>query len=525
MKIRRAIVSVAEKMGVADFAASLAKMGVEILSTGRTAHLLEENDVPVRRVEEYTGQPTLLGGRMRTLHPKIHGGILNVRGDPAHESEKTAHGYEDIDLVVVNLYPFDAAVTRPGVRVDDAVRAIDVGGPTLIRAAAMNWRHVAAVVDHGDYARVLEEMHARDGGIGEELRFELAKKVFSHTARYDSMVATWLEEHDRDARQIEEFPQVLRLELTKVMNLRYGENPHQRAALYVRRHADEASAASARQLSGKELSFNNLLDATVGLEIVKEFPEPAAAVVKHTNPCGVAVAKDLARAFHAAFDADPVSDIDAVVGFNRRVDATTARDLARPDANLQVIIAPSFDDEALEVLTNATTWGATVRLLAAGGIGRRDRNEFDIRAITGGFLRQDRDLCQEKTEDLAVVTARAPTESELAGMRFAWSVAKHVKSNAIVIALDGVTRGVGGGQMSRLDAAFCAVRKAGQKARGAIAASDSHFCAPSELEILAAAGVTAVIQPGGAVHDDEVIALADAMNVAVAMTPVRHFCH
>jgi len=525
MKIRRAIVSVSEKMGVADFAKALVSMGVEVLSTGGTAKLLRANGVPVRPIEDFTGFPEMLDGRVKTLHPKVHGGLLNIRDNPEHARQKREHGIEDIDLVAVNLYPFEATVARPGVTLEEAIENIDIGGPTMLRSAAKNWKYVTVVVDCGDYARVIEEMHRLGGATSDELRFELARKVFAHTARYDSMIASWLEEHEARARGEEGAPRVLRLELRKVADLRYGENPHQSAALYLHRHAIEASAAAAKQLAGKELSFNNLLDATAALELVKDLSGPAAAIIKHTNPCGAAEAETLAAAYHAAYEADPVSAFGSVVGLNRRVDAPTAEELAHPDRFVEVVIAPAFDDEAVRILTTKPKWGKNVRLLAAGELAPRDRSEFDFRAITGGFLRQDRDLGLAELDSLKTVTARAPSPEELTGLRFAWVVAKHVKSNAIVIAKGRTTVGVGAGQMSRVDAAFCAARKAGDRAKGAVAASDAFFPFPDGLELLADSGVSAVVQPGGAKNDAAVIAAADRRGMAMVFTGVRHFRH
>jgi len=525
MKIRRAIVSVAEKMGVVDFAHSLAEMGVEIVSAGKTAALLEQSGVPVTSVEDISGFPSLFDGRLKTLRTEIHAGILRDRDDPKHADEKKAHGIKDIDLVVVNLYPFAGTVATPGVSLDEAVDTIDLGGPAMIRSAARNWRHVTVVVDHGDYARVLDQMHENDGGTTDDFRFELACKVFAHTAHYDSMVASWLEDYDRTIHKIEGFPRVLRMELTKAKDLRYGENPHQRAALYVRRHADEASAAAARKLSGLDLSFNNLLDATAALEVVKELDGPAAAVVKHTNPCGVAVGADLAAAYHAAYETDPKGAYGSAVGLNRRVDAATAHEIAQPSRRLEVIIAPAFDDDAVKVFTSKPEWGKGVRLLAAGELGRRDKNEFDIRAITGGFLRQDRDLSLDGLNALKVVTKRTPSESETADLKFAWIVCKHVKSNCMVIAKDTAAVGIDGGQMTQLDAAVVAARKAGARARGACAASDAFFWFPDALKALAEAGVAAVLMAGGTQHEAEIIEAAEELNVAVVLSAVRHFSH
>jgi phosphoribosylaminoimidazolecarboxamide formyltransferase/IMP cyclohydrolase len=529
MKVTRALISVSEKMGVVDFARELAKMGVEILSTGGTARLLKENDVPVRPVDDFTGFPEMLDGRVKTLHPKVHGGILNIRDDEKHARQKAEHGIEDIDLVAVNLYPFESTIAKEGVTLDEAVEQIDIGGPTMIRSAAKNWKYVTVVVDHGDYSRVIEEMHRNGGGTTPELRYDLACKVFAHTARYDSLIAGYLEAqsgHEPPARKEPEgSPDVLRLELAKVGDLRYGENAHQSAAFYVRRGAREASAATAKLISGKALSFNNILDATAALEIVKDLEEPAASVIKHTNPCGAAVGKTLAEAYAAAFEGDPVSAFGSIVGLNRRVDAATAEAIAQPERFVEAVIAPAFDEEAVRILTTKEKWGKNVRLLAAGDLSVRDRAEFDLRAVVGGLLRQDRDHGFPEIEDPTVATRRKPTEDETRDLGFAWIVCKHVKSNAITVAKAGAVVGVGAGQMSRVDAAWCAVRKAGERAKGAVAASDAFFPFPDAMEMLADAGVTAVIQPGGAKNDPAVIEAANKRKLAMLLTGRRHFRH
>jgi len=525
MRISRAIISVSEKMGIVDFARELAGMGVEILSTGGTARLLAHGGVPVRPIDDFTGFPEMLDGRVKTLHPKVHGGILNVRDNEEHARQKAEHGIDDIDLVVVNLYPFEATVAREDVTLDEAVEQIDIGGPTMLRSAAKNWKFVTVVVDHGDYSRVVEEMHANGGGTTPEFRAGLARKVFAHTARYDSAIASWLEARARKDRGEEGAPEIVRFELAKVADLRYGENPHQRAAYYARVGFYEAGVVSAKQLSGKELSFNNLQDATAALEIVKDFDSPAASVMKHANPCGAATGETLAAAYAAAYDGDPLSAFGSVVGLNRRVDAATAGAIAQPERFVELVIAPAFDAEAVEILTTKEKWGRNVRLLAAGELDRRDAAELDFRTLTGGFLRQDRDLGFPELDELKVVTRREPTDEEMRDLRFAWVMCKHVKSNAIVIATGRALVGVGAGQMSRLDAAECACRKAGRRAIGAVAASDAFFPFPDGLKLLADAGVKAVMQPGGAKNDSMVIDTANAREVAMVFTGRRHFRH
>jgi phosphoribosylaminoimidazolecarboxamide formyltransferase/IMP cyclohydrolase len=525
MKIKRAIISVSEKMGVVGFARELAEMGVEIISTGGTAKLLAGSGVPVRPIEDFTGFPEMMDGRLKTLHPKVHGGLLNIRDDAGHAKAKAEHGIEDIDLVAVNLYPFEATVAKEGVSLEEAIEQIDIGGPTMLRSAAKNHRYVTVVVDHGDYSRVIEDMRRNGGGTSLEFRRELARKVFAHTARYDAAIASWLEEHARRQKGEDGAPETLRLELTKVSDLRYGENPHQKAACYVRRGAHEAGVASAKKLAGKELSFNNLQDASAALELAKDFADPAAAIIKHMNPCGAAEASALAEAYRLAYEGDPLSAFGSVVALNRRVDEATADEIASPDRFVEVVIAPAFDEEAVRVLTEKPKWGKSVRLLAVGDFALRDTTEYDFRTITGGFLRQDRDLGFPELDSLKVVTSRAPTDDEMTDLRFAWVVSKHLKSNAIAIAKGRQLVGAGAGQMSRVDAADLATRKAGSRAQGAVAASDAFFPFPDGLEILAKHGVRAVIQPGGAKNDRDVIAAADASDVAMVFTGVRHFRH
>ncbi len=529
MKIARAVISVSEKMGIVDFARQLQEMGVEVLSTGGTARLLGENDVKVRTVDEFTGFPEMLDGRVKTLHPKVHGGILNIRDNAEHQKQKAEHGIEDIDLIVVNLYPFEATVAKEGVTLDEAIEQIDIGGPTMLRSAAKNWKFVTVVVDHGDYSRVIESMLQNDGGTADDLRYELARKVFAHTARYDSMIASWLEEKEKEQKGIGGAADVLRTEFRKLHDLRYGENPHQTGAVYLRHGAREAGAVTARKLSGKEMSFNNYLDATAALEIVKDFDEPAVSVMKHTNPCGAAVGSDLVEVFKAAYAGDPLSAFGSIIGLNRRVDAATAAEIAQPERFVEAVIAPGFEEEAVEILTTKPKWGKNVRLLAAGDLAFRDRNEYDFRSVTGGLVCQGRDQGFPELDELKVATEKAPSDEEMAALKFAWVMCKHVKSNSIVIACAlGKTRalvGTGAGQMSRVDAAVCAIMKAGERAKGGVAASDAFFPFPDAMEKLVDAGVTAVIQPGGAKNDPSVIEAANKRGIAMVLTGRRHFKH
>ena len=518
--VRRALISVSDKDGLAEFARGLREFGVEILSTGGTARLLADHGIPVIEVSQYTGFPEMMDGRLKTLHPKIHGGLLGRRG--TDDAAMAAAGIPPIDLVVVNLYPFEQTVARPGCGLAEAIENIDIGGPTMVRAAAKNHAAVAVVVDPLDYERVLAELRAHAGALGAALRFDLAVAAFEHTARYDGMIANYLGGLDPDGGRAR-FPRTHNLQLVKVEDLRYGENPHQQAAFYREPRVAAGSIAAARQLQGKALSFNNIADADTALECVKSFAEPACVIVKHANPCGVAVDDSITEAYLRAYATDPVSAFGGIIAFNRALDADAARAILERQF-VEVIIAPAVEDEARAALAEKPN----VRVLASGAWEQADSPGLDYRSVSGGMLVQDRDTGMIGAADLKVVTRRAPDARELADLLFAWKVAKFVKSNAIVYCHDGMTIGIGAGQMSRVYSARIAAIKAadaGLEVRGSVLASDAFFPFRDGLDSAAGAGVTAVIQPGGSLRDAEVIAAADEHGIAMVFTGMRHFRH
>jgi phosphoribosylaminoimidazolecarboxamide formyltransferase/IMP cyclohydrolase len=519
--IRRALVSVSDKRGLIEFATVLRDLGIEVVSTGGTAATLRDGGVPAVEVTTVTGFPEILGGRVKSLHPAIHAGILAKRGDPEHERQLREHGLRTIDLVVVNLYPFEATVSRKDVSRQEAIEQIDIGGPTLIRAAAKNFEDVAVVVDPGDYAEVADDLRRQQGRLSRSRRLELAKKAFEHVARYDAAIATYLGRQS-DASRGDTLPNLLDLRMFKVQDLRYGENPHQTAALYRDAEAEGCSLASAKQLQGKELSYNNLLDLDSALALAREFEEPIAAIVKHTNPSGVAAGLTLASAYRRAREADPASAYGGVVGFNRRVDVETARELSA--GFVEAVAAPGFDEPALVLLRDRKA----LRLVVIEPWSAPSASEpvaLELRAIAGGVLAQERDFIDLRPDAIRVVTRRAPTTAEMRALRFGWRVVKHVKSNAIVLADEGGTVGIGAGQMSRVDACRLAVMKAGSAARGAALASDAFFPFRDGIDVAVGAGVTAIIQPGGSIRDPEVIDAADEGRIAMVFTGIRHFRH
>lgn len=507
--VKRALLSVSDKDGIVEFARGLVELGVEIISSGGTARALAEAGLPVRRVEDVTGFPEILDGRVKTLHPAIHAGILARRDVPAHMVKLRELGIAPIDLVAVNLYPFAATIARPGVTLEEAIENIDIGGPTLIRAAAKNHQAVVVVVNPVRYEEVLRELRT-EGGISTETASHLAAEAFAHTAQYDSVIANYL------AGRKDLFPERLPLVFTKLTDLRYGENPHQRAALYAE-PGGRYGITFARKLHGKELSFNNIGDANAAWELVQEFGEPCAVGVKHANPCGVGIGADLTSAWRKAYEGDPVSIFGGIVAFNRPVTPELAQ--ALNEIFLEVLIAPDFSPEALEVLKAKKN-----RILLKAEPGRAP-GAWDIKKVRGGLLVQELDEKDYAPADLKVVTRRAPTEKELADLNFAWKVVKYVKSNAIVLARDGQTVGIGAGQMNRVGAVEIAVRQAGEKARGAVLASDAFFPMPDSVEAAARAGVTAIIQPGGSIRDEDSIRAADAAGIAMVFTGIRHFRH
>lgn len=516
---RRALISVSDKSGIVDFARALVELGYEILSTGGTLDLLQREGISAISVSDVTGFPEILDGRVKTLHPKIHGGILAIRDNAAHQEELTTHGIAPIDLVVVNLYPFKATIAKPDVTFEEAIENIDIGGPSMVRAAAKNHRDVTVVVDAADYDAVLEELRQADK-VSEATRRRLAAKAFRHTAAYDALIADYL-----STQADETEPESLTLTFEKVQSLRYGENPHQKAAFYRLPLAASPSVASARQLHGKELSYNNIQDADAALAIVQEFDEPAVVAVKHTNPCGVGIGPDLYTAWEKAYNADPVSIFGGIVAVNRVVDQRTAS--AMHQLFLEIILAPGFTDEALAILKQKKN----VRLLELGELGPATAEGLRlsagrlVRSVQGGLLVQDADVRRITAAELQVVTERAPSDAEVEQLLFAWKVVKHVKSNAIVLARDFQTIGVGAGQMNRVGAARIAIEQAAEKAKGAVLASDAFFPMPDTVEAAAAAGITAIIQPGGSIRDDDSIQAANRHGIAMVFTGVRHFKH
>jgi phosphoribosylaminoimidazolecarboxamide formyltransferase/IMP cyclohydrolase len=516
--IRRALLSVSNKEGLLDFARALRERGVTILSTGGTATLLRHNGVEVTDVSSVTGFPEIMDGRVKTLHPRIHGGLLGRRGtDDALMAE---HGIEAIDLLAVNLYPFAATIAKPGCSFDDAVGNIDIGGPAMVRAAAKNHERVTVVVDPLDYGTVLAEIDRGGGAVSAETRLRLATKAFAHTAQYDAVVASYLGRAARPSAG--EFPDLLAMQFRKRVDLRYGENPHQQAAFYVAADAQGASVGSASQLQGKELSFNNLADADTAFECARQFTAPACVIVKHANPCGVAVGANIGEAYDRAFRTDPTSAFGGIIAFNQPLDGATARAILERQF-VEVIVAPAADPDAREACARKDN----VRLLVTGGLAQSN-SRFDFRSVNGGLLVQTRDEGMVAASALHVMTRRAPTLAELADLMFAWQVCKFVKSNAIVYVKDGMTVGIGAGQMSRVVSSRIAAMKArdaGLDPQGSVMASDAFFPFRDGLEAAAGHGIVAVIQPGGSKRDTEVIAAADEHGMAMVFTGMRHFRH
>ncbi len=512
MKIERALISVSDKTGLVELAKALSKLGVEIISTGGTMKTIKEAGIPVTYVSEVTGFPEIMDGRVKTLNPYIHGGILAIRDNPEHVEAMRHHKIKGIDLVVVNLYPFRQTVAKAGVTLEEAVENIDIGGPAMIRAAAKNFAHVAVVVNPAKYGLVMAEL-AKNGEISPELRMALACEAYTHTAEYDAYISRYL------AGQLGQglFPEVWQPVYEKAQELRYGENPHQKAAFYREKYYSGPGVAAAKQLHGKELSFNNIVDLEAAYAIANEFTEPAATIIKHTNPCGTGTGDALAAAYAKAYAADPVSAFGGIIGLNRPVDKATAEQIATLFA--EAVIAPGYDEEALAVLTQKKN----VRLLTAtfGHV----EGALDIKRVAGGVLLQEVDAYDAPAAELKVVTKRAPTAAEMKQLEFAWKVVKHVKSNAIVLAAGEVTVGVGAGQMNRVGAANIAFEQAGDKAKGAVLASDAFFPFRDTVDAAAKAGVTAIIQPGGSLRDEESIQAADEQGIAMIFTGVRHFKH
>ena len=518
--IERALVSVSDKTGIVDFARGLHGLGIEILSTGGTAARLRDAGVPVVEVSSHTGFPEMMDGRVKTLHPKIHGGLLARRDTDANAMRE--HGIAGIDLLVVNLYPFERTVAQPDCDLATAIENIDIGGPAMLRAAAKNHTWVTVVVDAGDYPAVLEELRA-GGAVSPATRFRLAARAFEHTARYDGAIASYLGARDGTDAPPAVFPRTLNLQYEKSQEMRYGENPHQRAAFYVERAGAEARVATARQLQGKALSFNNVADTDAALECVKSFEEPACVIVKHANPCGVAVGTHIRDAYDRAFRTDPTSAFGGIIAFNRPLDAETAAAIVERQF-VEVVIAPRVDAAALAPFAAKEN----VRVLECGELPAAPGAALDFKRVAGGLLVQDRDTGAVAAGDMEVVTRRAPAETEMRDLLFAWKVVKFVKSNAIVYCRDGMTIGIGAGQMSRVYSARIAGIKAmdeGLEVRGSVLASDAFFPFRDGIDAAAQAGVSAVIEPGGSMRDAEVIAAADEHGMAMVFTRMRHFRH
>jgi phosphoribosylaminoimidazolecarboxamide formyltransferase/IMP cyclohydrolase len=519
-KVSRALISVSDKTGIVEFAQALSAQGVEILSTGGTHRLLNDNGVAAREVSDYTGFPEMMDGRVKTLHPKVHGGILGRRGTDDQVMEE--HGILGIDMVVVNLYPFAATVADPDCDLPTAIENIDIGGPTMVRSAAKNHKDVAIVVNAGDYSAVLDEMQNQDGQLGYETRYNLMVKAFEHTAGYDGMIANHFGARNTN-NEARDFPNTFNAQYIKKQEMRYGENPHQKAAFYVEEEPAGASIATATQLQGKELSYNNIADTDAALECVKQFDQPTCVIVKHANPCGVAVATDIKTAYDLAFATDPESAFGGIIAFNRELDGKTAQAIIDRQF-VEVIIAPKISDAAKAVVAGK----ANVRLLCSGDFPTTPATDFDFKRVTGGLLVQDRDIQIVTEAELKVVTKLQPTQEQLADLLFAWRVAKFVKSNAIVYAKNQQTVGIGAGQMSRVVSSRIAGIKAndaGLTVPGAVMASDAFFPFRDGLDAAAEAGISAVIQPGGSMRDDEVIAAADEHGIAMVFTGMRHFRH
>jgi phosphoribosylaminoimidazolecarboxamide formyltransferase/IMP cyclohydrolase len=513
VQVKRALISVSDKTGIVEFAKQLTELGVEIISTGGTATLLQKEGVNVIGISEVTGFPEILDGRLKTLDPHIHGGLLAVRDDEKHRQQIAEHNITPIDLVVVNLYPFKATISKPNVPFAEAIENIDIGGPTMLRSAAKNHKYVTVVVDAADYGSVLEEI--REGGsVTDETKRRLAAKVFRHTAAYDALISQYLTEQVG-----EQMPETYTVTYEKVQDLRYGENPHQGAAFYREPLAGQGNVATAKQLHGKELSYNNINDANAALAIVKEFNEPAIVAVKHTNPCGVGIGATILQAYRKAYESDPVSIFGGIIAANRPIDKETA--LLLKEIFLEIIMAPSFTEEALEVLKEKKN----LRLLELGDLAAKEKADWKITSVEGGMLVQEEDVKQITEADLEVVTERRPTREEIQQLLFAWKVVKHVKSNAIVLAKDNMTIGVGAGQMNRVGAARIAIEQAGEKSFRSVLASDAFFPMPDTVEEAAKAGITAIIQPGGSIRDEDSIKAANEHGIAMVFTKVRHFKH
>ena len=534
VKIKTALISVSDKSGVVDFAKKLSKMGVKIISTGGTAKKLSEGGVSVVSIDSVTGFPEMMNGRVKTLHPKIHGALLGLRDKKEHASAMKEHNIEPIDLVCVNLYPFEQTIAKAGCTLEEAIENIDIGGPSMLRSASKNHKYVTVVTQAEQYDKVIEQMEKNDGAVSEKLRSDFARVAFGLTASYDAAISKYL-----NGRAKIEYPERISIAIKKEAELRYGENPHQTGAYYKLASSPETSISSGTLLAGGiGISFNNLLDTNAAFELVKEFDEPAAVVVKHLNPCGCAVDEDICVAYRKAYEGDVVSAFGSIIALNRKVDVELARAIMESFSRYgkalgasgffaEVIIAPTFEQEAVEIIRTLKSWGGRVRLVETGPIDRAkiDVGEFDVRCVIGGLLLQKRDLVGWEPENLTYPTKTKPTESELEDLRIAWLAAKHTKSNTIVLVKGRKVLGVGAGQMNRVESGLIAFKRAGDAAKGCAMASDAFFPFPDNVENAAKAGVATIVQPGGSKKDDEVIATADEHGIAMVFTGKRHFKH
>lgn len=509
---KRALISVFDKTGVVEFAKGLESLGFEIVSTGGTYTALRDAGVEVVGISEITGFPECLDGRVKTLHPMVHAGILAMRGDSMHMEQLSGLGVTPIDIVAVNLYPFEKTILKPDVTLEEAIENIDIGGPTMLRAAAKNWQDVAAVIDPSDYQEILAELSA--GELSRQTKFRLAAKVFAHTAHYDALISGYLRGQTGDM-----FPELYTPTFQREQELRYGENPHQNAMFYRESGVFPSAMSSAEQLHGKELSYNNIADTDAAISVLKEFSEPCLVAVKHANPCGVGVGTDISTAYRRAYEADPVSIFGGILAANREIDAETAENIHR--IFVEIVVAPSYSKEALQILSQKKN----IRLLRLPGISLPNPPGLEYKKVQGGLLVQQQDSALLGSGELKVVTKSAPTAKEMEDLLFAWKVVKHVKSNAIVLAKDGCTTGVGPGQTNRITALELAAKYAGDKAAGSVLASDAFFPFPDCVEAAAKAGITAIIQPGGSVNDEKSIAAADEAGISMVFTGMRHFKH
>lgn len=519
IKIKRALISVSDKTGILDLAKELNNLGVEILSTGGTAKLLRENNISVKEVSEYTGFPEMLDGRVKTLHPKIHAGLLALRKNPKHMDTLKEHNIGLIDMVVVNLYPFEKTTQKPGVTIEEIIENIDIGGPSMLRSAAKNHASVAVICNPASYVTVIEELRRNKGAISEELLRQLGVEVFKHTSCYDYAINAYLNSYfNKDKTEDSFFPKELNLSFEKVQDLRYGENPHQKAAFY-KNQGENQGLSALRQLGGKELSFNNILDLNAAVNIVKEFTLPAVVFIKHNNPCGVAQDENILKAYKEAWGCDKLSAFGGIVAINRTIDLALAKLIAK-SGFLECIICPAFSKEALELLKDKKN----LRLLELTKM-LETTKEMDFKRVNGGLLIQDEDNITFDERNLKVVTKIKPSKKEMESLIFAWKVAKHVKSNAIILAKGTKTVGIGAGQMSRVDSVFISTKKAGKLAKGAVLASDAFFPKEDAIQLAARYKIKAIIQPGGSIADEAIIKMADKYKIPMVTTGIRHFRH